>query len=80
MVGDESPDVDVSRPSLGDACDDATEAVVEEHDVGCLPGDVRAARAHGDPDVRLVKGWAVVHAVPRHGEHVTARAERAGYP
>ena len=46
------------------------EVVVGEHDVGRLLGDVGAADAHGDADVRVLQGRRIVDAVPGHRHDV----------
>ena len=48
------------------------EVVVEQHEVGGLAGDVGARAAHGDADVGLVQGRAVVDAVAGHRHDVAA--------
>jgi hypothetical protein len=80
VIGQEPPDVGERRPPLPYGHQDGCEVVIEQHEIGGLPGDVGAADAHGHPDVGGPEGRSVVHAVPGHGHDVAARAECLGDP
>ena len=70
----------IRRPPLLDGRDDRGEVVVEQHEVGRLAGDVRAAPSHRDADVGRLEGRAVVDAVAGHRHDVAARAQGPGDP
>ena len=80
VVGEEPADVGERGPALLDGRDDRGEVVVEQHEVGGLPGDVGAADAHGHADVGLAQRRPVVDAVAGHRDDVTAGAQRLGDP
>ena len=67
----------VARP-CSIAGDDAGEVVVEEDQVGGLPGHVGARPAHGDADVGLVQRGRVVDAVAGHRHDVPPRPQGPG--
>ncbi len=81
-------DVGVDPPALLDGGDDGGEVVVGQDQVGGLPGDLGAARAHGHADVGAAQGGAVVDAVAGHGDDLArslpglrrCRASAPGWP
>ena len=54
--------------------------IVEQDEVGRGAGNVGAALAHGDADVRRLQCRSVVDPVAGHGHHVPARLQRPGDP
>mmetsp|Transcript_16454 Transcript_16454/g.44583 ORF Transcript_16454/g.44583 Transcript_16454/m.44583 type:complete len:620 (+) Transcript_16454:183-2042(+) len=52
------------------------EVVVEENHVGCTLGNVRPSDAHGNPNVRSLEGWRIVHAVTSHAADQTHALQR----
>ena len=59
-------------PSLLNGRNDASEIIIEEHDVRCLFGHLRAYLPHRDADVGGDQGRCVVDTVARHGHYLSA--------
>ena len=70
--------LDARRAAQLDGSDDRREAVVEQHDVGGLAGDIGAGGAHRHPDVGRPQRRPVVDPVARHRDDVAAGLQRAG--
>ena len=70
-VAQEPADVVVDAPALADGDRHGGQVVVDQHQVGGLPGDLRAA-AHRHPDVGPAQRRCVVDPVAGHRHHVPA--------
>ena len=75
-IEDELADVVEDDPSFFDRRRHRFEAIVLQHDGRRLLGDVGAAHAHGDADVRLLQRRGVVDAVPEHRDDLAAMLQR----
>src|SRR5579859_2553482 len=65
----------VDTPTQSDGPDDRAEIVVQQHDGGRLASDIRAAAAHGDPDMGGLERGSVIHAIAGHCDDITVRLE-----
>ncbi len=75
VEGDRAPQLRGERATALDGLHDRGVGVVDEHEVGRLAGEVCAARAHGDADVRGGEGGRVVDAVAGDGDRLVALLE-----
>ena len=75
-VADELADVVVDPPPLPHRAHDRGEVVVQQHQVGRLPGHVGAPPPHRHPDVRPAERGRVVDAVARHRHALAPRLQR----
>ena len=80
MIGDEAADIAEGRPAKLDRGDDGREVIIQQHQVGRLPGHVGAGGAHRHPDVGLPQRGAVVDAIAGHRHDVAAVLECPGNP
>ena len=62
--------------SQTDGGNNRAEVVFEQHQRSRLAGNVGAALAHGDADVRGLQRGCIVHAVAGHGDHFAVGLER----
>src|SRR5690242_19861758 len=57
-------------PPIADGPYDRREVVIEQDEVGRFTRDLRAATAHGDPDIRLAQRRRVVRPVTGHRDDI----------
>ena len=75
-IEDELADVVEDDAPFLDRRGDRLEAIVLEHDGRGVLGDVGAADAHGDADVRLLERGRIVHAVAEHRDDLAPCLQR----
>ena len=59
---------------MAHGADDGGEVVIEQHDVGRLPGHIGALQAHGKAHIRRPQGGSVVDPIPRDSHHLAKGA------
>ena len=72
---DRAPQLGGERATALDGLHDRRVGVVDEHEIGRLAGEVGAARAHRDADVRGGEGRRVVDAVAGDGDRLAPLLE-----